>query len=138
MFKLSQRSLDRLKGVHPQLVKVVKLAITQTRVDFGVAEGLRARSRQQQLFDKGATTTLNSRHITGHAVDLVAYVGPRVRWDWPLYHTINVAMTDAAITLDIPLEWGGHWKTFPDGPHYQLPWSFRDHPALEAPHKDPQ
>ena len=124
-FKLSRRSLSRLVDVEADLVAVVKLAITLTKVDFGVSEGMRSAARQRELFDKGATTTLNSRHITGHAVDLVAYVGPRVRWDWPLYNMINEAMSEAADELDIDVEWGGDWQGFPDGPHFQLPWSHR-------------
>jgi len=121
-------------GVHPQLAKVVALAITRTKVDFGVAEGVRTAARQQVLFDRGASSTLNSRHLTGHAVDLVAYVGSHVRWDWPLYFKIDEAVTKAAEELETAVEWGGRWKSFPDGPHFQLPWSHREHPlAFEIP-----
>jgi len=77
-FQLSQRSLDRLKGVDPKLVEVVKRAIEITEVDFGVTEGLRTLERQKELVAKGASHTLKSKHIGGKAVDLVAYVGPRV------------------------------------------------------------
>ena len=120
-FRLSQRSKDRLEGVHDDLVKIVERAIEITSVDFGVSEGLRTRERQEQLVAKGASQTMNSRHLTGHAVDLVAYIGSQVAWDWPLYHKIAHAMKEAASELDIPLEWGGDWRTFPDGPHFQLP-----------------
>lgn len=121
-FVLSKQSLGQLTGLHPDLVKVVKRAIEITEVDFRVGEGLRTVERQKQLKAAGATTTLNSRHLTGHAVDLIALVGGDVRWDWPLYHKIAAAMKQAAKELNIPLEWGGDWKTFKDGPHYQLPW----------------
>lgn len=121
-FILSKLSLSRLVGLHPDLVKIVKRAIEITEVDFRVGEGLRTVERQNQLKAAGATTTLNSRHLTGHAVDLIALVGGEVRWDWPLYHKIAAAMKQAAKELNIPLEWGGDWKTFKDGPHYQLPW----------------
>lgn len=125
-FRLSKRSLSRLQGVHPDLVAVIHEAIKITRVDFTVLEGVRSLARQRELVDAGASQTMRSRHLTGHAVDLGAYVAGEVRWDWPLYHQIAGAMKVAASDLDIPLEWGGDWTTFKDGPHFQLPW--RDYP----------
>ena len=121
MFKLSQKSLDRLSGVHPELVAVVKRAIEITEVDFAVLEGVRSVARQEQLFKAGASQTMKGRHITGHAVDLGAWVDGEVRWDWPLYSQIAKAMKAAAAELNIPIEWGGDWRTFKDGPHWQLP-----------------
>ena len=121
MFKLSQRSIDRLNGVHPDLVSVVKLAIERSDVDFMVTEGLRTKERQRELVAAGASKTMNSRHITGHAVDLAAYVNG-IRWDWPLYEKIAKAMKQAAYELNIKIEWGGDWKSFKDGPHFQIPW----------------
>lgn len=121
-YRLSQRSEQRLEGVHPDLVKVVRRAIDITEVDFVVLEGLRTHSRQKQLFASRATRTMNSRHLTGHAVDLGAFVGGEVRWDWPLYHRIAEAMKQAARELGVPIEWGGDWRSFKDGPHWQLPW----------------
>lgn len=120
-YKLSQRSIDRLKGVNPDLVSVVKLAIERSDVDFMVTEGLRTKDRQRELVAAGASKTMNSRHITGHAVDLVAYVNG-IRWDWPLYEKIAKAMKQAAYELNIKIEWGGDWKSFKDGPHFQIPW----------------
>lgn len=122
-YKLSQRSIERLKGVHPDLVSVVKLAIERTDVDFLVTEGLRTKERQRELVAAGASKTMNSRHITGHAVDLAAYVNG-IRWDWPLYEKIAKAMKQAAYELNIKIEWGGDWKSFKDGPHFQLPKGF--------------
>jgi peptidoglycan L-alanyl-D-glutamate endopeptidase CwlK len=122
-FRLSQKSIDRLSGVHPDLVAVVRRALEITEVDFAVLEGVRSRARQEQLFKQKATKTMNSRHLTGHAVDLGAYVGGSVRWDWPLYYQIADAMKAAAAELEVPLTWGGDWKTFPDGPHFELPWA---------------
>lgn len=118
-YKLSQRSIERLKGVHPDLVSVVMLAIERTDVDFLVTEGLRTKERQRELVAAGASKTMNSRHITGHAVDLAAYVNG-IRWDWPLYEKIAKAMKQAAYELNIKIEWGGDWKSFKDGPHFQL------------------
>ena len=120
-FRLSARSRDRLAGVHEDLVCVVERAIARTTVDFVVLEGVRSVARQKQLFAAGASRTLNSRHITGHAVDLGAWVGREVRWDWPLYRHIAAAMKAAAVAEKVPIEWGGDWKEFRDGPHFQLP-----------------
>ena len=120
MFSLGPRSKQRLKGVHPDLVQVVERAIEITTVDFTVLEGLRLPERQKVLVEIGASQTLNSRHITGHAIDLGAWVGDEVRWDWPLYHKIAAAMKEAAKQLDVKIVCGADWKKFPDGPHFEL------------------
>lgn len=119
-FKLSRRSLERMQGIHPDLAKVVLLAIQLTEVDFGITEGVRTIEKQREYFAKGASKTMNSRHLTGHAVDLVAYIGGEVRWDWPLYHKIADAMKRAANSLNVPIIWGGDWRSFRDGPHFEL------------------
>jgi len=120
-YNLSKKSRDRLAGVHQDLVKVVERAIEITEIDFAVLEGVRSKTRQEQLVKAGASQTMRSRHLTGHAVDLGAYVAGSVRWDWPLYHKLAVAVKQAAAELQIPIEWGGDWTTFKDGPHFQLP-----------------
>jgi len=125
MYKLGPRSVHRLKGVHEDLVKVVERAIEISTVDFAVLEGLRTPERQKMLMEAGASQTLNSRHITGHAVDLGAWVDNQVDWSWPLYHKIAAAMKEAARQVNVPIEWGGDWK-MKDGPHWQLPW--KDYP----------
>lgn len=119
-FRLSSNSHRKLQGVHLDLVRVVELAIKKTAVDFAVIEGVRSPKRQRELYAAGASTTLNSRHITGHAVDLAAYVAGKLSWDWPLYHQIAAAMKEAAHELSVPIVWGGDWKSFPDGPHFEL------------------
>lgn len=119
-FELNQSSLDRLRGVHPELISVVKLAIQKTAINFIVTEGLRTLDRQKELVAAGASKTMKSRHLTGHAVDLAAIVGKEVRWDWPLYGKIAAAMKEAAVELKVSIQWGGDWKTFRDGPHFQL------------------
>lgn len=121
-FILGDLSHKRLRGLHPDLKRVVERAIGMTPIDFRVLEGLRSQKRQLELMRAGATTTLNSRHLTGHAVDLGALVGGRVAWDWPLYHQIAEAVKAAARAEGVPIEWGGDWKRFKDGPHFQLPW----------------
>lgn len=120
MFKLGKRSIERLQGVHPDLVRVVERAIDLTPVDFTVLEGLRSPERQKILVASGASQTLNSRHITGHAVDLGAWVDNQVDWSWPLYHQIANAMKAAANELGISIVCGADWKKFPDGPHFEL------------------
>jgi len=117
---LGSRSLSRLEGVHPDLVRVVKRAAAMSDLDFTVLEGLRTEARQQQLFKQGATKTLNSRHITGHAVDLAPMLAGKVSWDWPLYHRLAKTVKSAADLANVLLQWGGDW-TFKDGPNLQLP-----------------
>ncbi|RSC37359.1 M15 family peptidase [Agrobacterium sp. FDAARGOS_525] len=126
-YVLSQRSLARLEGVHPDLVRIVQRAIQITEIDFVVTEGVRTLEKQKDMVARGASKTMNSRHLKAangysHAVDLAALVGGSVVWDWPLYAKLAKAMKQAAKELGIPLEWGGDWKSFKDGPHFQLPW----------------
>jgi peptidoglycan L-alanyl-D-glutamate endopeptidase CwlK len=126
-YTLSARSNSRLIGVHPDLVRIVRRAIQITDVDFTVLEGVRDIGRQKELVASGASTTMNSRHLKaangyGHAVDVAPVVNGSVSWDWPLYHKIAKAMKQAAKELRVAIEWGGDWKTFKDGPHWQLPW----------------
>jgi peptidoglycan L-alanyl-D-glutamate endopeptidase CwlK len=95
-------------------------AIEITEVDFGVTEGMRTIEKQREYVARGASKTLNSRHLTGHAVDLAAFIGAEVRWDWPLYHKLAAAMKAAAKELDVAIIWGGDWVSFKDGPHFEL------------------
>ena len=120
MFTLGHRSKQRLKGVHPDLVRVVENAIEISTVDFAVLEGLRDPLRQKKLVAAGASKTLNSRHLTGHAVDLGAWVDNQVDWSWPLYAQINAAMQQAAKIQNVLIIWGGGWRSFKDGPHFEL------------------
>ena len=122
-YALSKRSLSRLQGVHPDLQAVIKLAIKRTGLDFTVLEGMRTVERQRGLVASGASTTMNSRHLTGHAVDIAPLAGGQVSWDWPLYYRLEPIVKQAANDLGVPLEWGGDWRSFKDGPHWQLPWS---------------
>ena len=117
-YKLGTRSLQNLSGVHPDLVAVVKRAIQTTEQDFTVIEGVRNINRQRELVKKGASTTMNSRHITGHAVDMVPWP---VDWeDLERFEIMSEAMKAAAEELDIPIKWGGDWKSFYDAPHFEL------------------
>ena len=148
MFKLSGRSISKLEGVKPELVEVVEKAITLTKVDFGVIEGLRTEEKQRELVAAGASQTMKSKHLTGDAVDLMAYVNGRGCWELNVYDEIADAMKEAAYELDVKILWGAAWnikdlalwegtaeeamnhyiderrsqgkRPFLDGPHFQL------------------
>ena len=147
-YKLSKRSLGKLEGVKPEMIEVVKTAIEFTTVDFGVIQGLRTIEQQRELVAKGASQTMKSKHLTGDAVDLMAYVGSRGSWELTLYDNIADAMKLAAIECDVKLRWGAAWhiddirewdgtmqdamdqyidlrrsqgrRPFIDGPHFEL------------------
>ena len=147
-FRLSERSLDRLEGVNPILVAVVKRAIELTTVDFGVTEGLRTFELQRQYVASGKSQTMTSKHLNGDAVDLVAYIGSSVSWELNLYDDIADAMQAAAKEFGVAIKWGAAWnvpdicewegtmnhamchyiderrgqgrKPFIDGPHFEL------------------
>lgn len=117
-FILGKRSTDNLKGVHPDLVRVVKRALELSEVDFTVIEGLRTKERQAELLKQGFTRTMNSRHIIGQAVDIVP-----LPVDWnnkARFGLVAAAMKKAAAELGVKITWGGDFKTFVDLPHYQI------------------
>ncbi len=116
---MDARSEKNLTGVHPDLVRVIREAANHA--SFVVTEGRRTVERQRELVAKGASKTMKSRHITGHAVDLAVKIGSEIRWDWPLYAKLAEAVKAAAALQNVPIEWGGDWKSFKDGPHFQLP-----------------
>lgn len=118
--RLSKRSLERLQGLHPRLVAVVKEASALSPVDFMVTEGMRTKARQAALVRAGASRTMVSRHLTGHAVDVAAMVDGQVRWDWPLYLRIAAAFKAAAARQGTAIIWGGDWTSLRDGPHFEL------------------
>ena len=109
-FKLSQRSLDKMKGVDSTLVEVVKEAIGLTKVDFGVTFGLRTLEQQKELYDSGRSQTMKSKHLDGRAVDLVAYFGSDVSWELNVYDDICDAMAEAARRHTLAIKWGAAWS----------------------------
>jgi peptidoglycan L-alanyl-D-glutamate endopeptidase CwlK len=119
-FTFSARSERNLAGVHPDLVRVVRRALQLSPIDFAVTEGRRTKKKQAQLVASGASQTMNSRHLTGHAVDIAPYTAGSMRWDWPLFHLLAAAMKAAAKELGVAIVWGGDWRTFKDGPHFEL------------------
>jgi len=108
-FKLSSRSEGRLEGINPQLIEVVKTAITLTKVDFGVTCGMRTVEEQEKLVASGASQTMKSKHLEGRAVDLVAYIGPNVTWSLNKYDELADAMAAAAKQKGVALKWGAAW-----------------------------
>ncbi|ENZ5479592.1 endolysin [Serratia marcescens BIDMC 44] len=119
-FRFSPRSEKNLQGVNPALVSVVRRALELSPVDFGITEGLRTMERQHEMVRTGKSQTLKSRHLTGHAVDVVAYLGTNISWEWKYYEQIAAAFKQAGKELGTVIEWGGDWKSLKDGPHFQL------------------
>lgn len=133
------KSIGRLDDVHPDLVRVVLRAAEFYHNDYIVTEGVRTLEKQEKLYEMKATLTMRSRHLKESnacnmacAVDLAAWMdldsdgdidNGEIRWDWPLYKELADAVKEAARVEGVPIEWGGDWKTFKDGPHFQLPWS---------------
>ncbi len=117
---LNPRSEKNLAGVHPKLVAVVRRAADVSDIEFMVIEGLRTIERQKQLVAKGASKTMNSKHITGHAVDLAPMVDGEIRWDWPLFHKLAPIIKQAAKDMGVNITWGGDWRSFADGPHWEI------------------
>jgi peptidoglycan LD-endopeptidase CwlK len=146
MYKLSKRSLDKLEGLDPRLVAVVKSAIHRTKIDFGVICGMRTMEEQKALVAKGASQTMKSKHLQGYAVDLMAYIGSRASWELNLYGEIADAMCEAAREVDVPMRWGAAWTVsniaqFTDGTMQDAMNSYIDErrtqgriPFLDCPH----
>ena len=133
-YTLPITSTKLLLGVHPDLCKLVSRAIEVSTIPFIVTEGVRTIERERSLIAKGLSALKNPfrcRHVPsnckegffGHAVDLVPLVNGKPAWDWKVIPLVARAMKQASSELHIPIEWGGDWKTFKDGPHYQLPWN---------------
>ncbi len=132
-FQLNRRSLDRLQGLHPDLIRVVRGAALHYKPgeQFIVVEGLRTLDRQKELFAAGKTRTMRSRHLTGHAIDLAPLVDLdgdndlELTWEPAHFFPIVDAMRASAAAAGVLIEWGGDiWKpNFIDMPHWQLPWS---------------
>lgn len=122
---IDPRTERNLNGVHPDLCKIVRRAFALHDASTGkvpvITEGVRTLARQKQLLAAGASKTLRSRHLTGHAVDVAFFVGGKLRWDWPLYKGFADTMKRASRELKIPVTWGGSWAKFRDGPHFELP-----------------
>ena len=122
------KGIEKLDGVHPALIRVVQHAALIAPVPFQILEGVRSLRRQKQLVATGSSKTMNSRHIVAqngyaHAVDIAPLENGEVTWNWALYYPLADAIKQAAVAEEVPIEWGGDWKSFKDGPHWQLPWN---------------
>lgn len=135
----------RLAGVHGDLVRLITEAAARHQLVVRVTEGVRAAERQKELVASGASRTMDSRHITGHAVDVAIMLGKEVRWDFGLYQDFADTVAATSLEIGIPIIWGGHWgqlkdgdqteeiaayvarcraqgrRPLLDGPHYELP-----------------
>jgi len=140
-WSFSRRSLDNLKGVHKDLQALAHRALELSPVDFTIIDGVRTREEQRELVNSGASQTMNSRHLTGHAIDVAPYVDGAISWDWEDYYPMADAFIQAAKELAIKIRWGGNWQvndvrtwkgtarelnaqydgSFPDGPHWEIP-----------------
>ena len=113
-YKLSQKSLSKLEGVDPRLVKVIKRAIEVSEVDFTITEGLRTKVTQALYVKQGKSQTMNSKHLDGLAVDLAAWVNGTINWNFDYYFKIADAVRKASIELGIKVKWGGAWRYLND------------------------
>lgn len=135
---LTKNDRALLKGVHPDLVKVIEQAARITTIPFKITEGLRSIAQQKKNVAKGVSWTMNSRHLTGHAVDLVPMVdidgdgkvSAGEQYSWPIYYKLGPIIKQAAKQVGVPVEWGADWKKNKDGPHWQLP--FKQYPAMAS------
>ncbi len=118
--RFGKRSMGHLAEVHPHLAMLAVRALQLSPVDFGVTDGKRTMAEQKQEVAEGDSQTLNSRHLTGHAIDVMAYVDGQGSWEWEYYEQIGEAFKAAADELDVPIVWGGDWQSLRDGPHIEL------------------
>ncbi len=124
--QLDARSERALQGVHPDLAAIVRRAaeMTPPGLRWIVTEGCRTLARQRELVRQGASKTLRSRHLTGHAIDVCVLTSAgRENWANEAYVPVARLMKRAAEEMGISIEWGGDWKSFVDTPHFQLPWA---------------
>jgi peptidoglycan L-alanyl-D-glutamate endopeptidase CwlK len=120
--KFTERDERRMAGLHPDLIRVIRRAADTTTIPFTVLEGMRTIETQRKYVARGASRTLRSRHLTGHAIDIAPLIDGEVSWAWPIYHRLAPIVKAAAQAEKVAIEWGGDWVKFRDGPHWQLPW----------------
>ena len=108
-YKLGNKSKEKLEGVDERMVSIVRYAVSVTKQDFSVICGLRTRREQEALVKKGASKTMNSKHLDGNAVDLMAWIDGG-RWELNLYDEIADAMAEAARAIDTAVKWGAAWS----------------------------
>ena len=119
-FSFGTKSSERLAQVHPDLQRVFNEAIKDSPLDFSITQGLRTKEQQKVLFDAGKSQTMNSRHLTGKAVDIAVIREGEVTWYFKYYQLVSDHIKKVAKELGIEVAWGGDWASFRDGPHYEL------------------
>lgn len=117
---LDSRTETALRGVDQRLVDVFRAACCGSDPTPIVTEGLRTLDRQKELYRAGATRTLNSKHLTGRAIDVAFIINGQARWDWPLYQHFADRMKREAKIRGYHIAWGGDWPDFKDGPHFEI------------------
>lgn len=119
-WKFGERSEKRLVGVHPLLQQLMRRALEESPYDFSITEGLRTVELQKIYFENGKSKTMNSKHLRGLAVDIAVLVDGKVTWDLDYYKIVAAHIKKVATALNIPIVWGGDWRSFIDGPHFEL------------------
>lgn len=119
-WSFGQRSREKLVGVHPSLQILMKAALEESPYDFAITEGVRSLETQKVLFESGKSRTMNSKHLKGHAVDIAVLVDGKVTWDFAYYKAVADHVKKVSAELNMPITWGGDWKSFLDGPHFEM------------------
>lgn len=120
MYKFSERSKSKLSTVDVRLQNLMNVAIKESPYDFKITEGLRTVERQKELVKTGKSKTMNSYHLKGKAVDIAVLIDNKITWDFKYYKEVANHIKEVARKLGYVITWGGDWKTFKDGPHFQI------------------
>jgi peptidoglycan LD-endopeptidase CwlK len=120
MYKFGKRSTDNLAGVKDSLITVMKAAIADSPLDFAITCGMRTIEQQKVLVATGKSRTMKSKHLTGHAVDIVVFIDGKITWEFKYYKQVATHIKKIAAKLGVEIEWGGDWASFIDGPHFQV------------------
>lgn len=126
-YQFSRQSIERLKEVHPVLVAICWRALSLSEYDFGISQGKRTRAEQARMVEQGKSQTMDSKHLTGHAIDFAVY-DPELTWDFDKYREVAHAFYTAAAEYDVTIRWGGDWDSdgyshdhsLVDGPHIEI------------------
>lgn len=119
-YQFGTKSLEKLNTVHIDLQKLFRIAITASPLDFSITEGIRSLERQKELVAAKKSTTMNSRHLIGKAVDIAVFIDGKVTWDAKYYKVVADHIKQVAVKLGIAIKWGGDWISFNDSPHFEL------------------
>ena len=127
MYSFSVKSLNLLNNpkLNPSLRTLFMEAIKDAPLDFTIIETVRTKEKQLEYVTKGASKTMRSRHIPEtnssgfcEAVDAAPYP---IDWnDKERFKKLAAHILKKANQLNIPITWGGNFKTLVDMPHYEL------------------